>query len=335
MPFIAATYCHSSLPTQFYDSKNLVNSLENERDRYLKLEEEYRRFAKEAHRERERLAQEIRLLQDDSSTDIVSLQKALMHKQDEYLEVCRRFEEEKMKSDESVTLLRNDREKLGQELARMRHALTEADTSMKEQKQFVTKVLSEKKRMADQLAVQVADTKKAQEQLKEREANWLAEKEMRMQLDVHIIQLQHTLAQREDECKELRNQSARKDAEISDLRRLQFTVEQLQKRIVEHKEKEAKLQETIEGHVARERQMVMDQQDLERQEKRHAEDLHRLSLQENAKVLEVEKLKQQLKAYAGEVQQWMDSMCARLCGTLASYNLHNTVLFTSFSLPRF
>lgn len=63
--------------------------MENERRKTLEIEDEYRRFAKEAQRERDRLSQELKLIKEDSKTDISSLQRSLIQKQQEYLEVMK------------------------------------------------------------------------------------------------------------------------------------------------------------------------------------------------------------------------------------------------------
>ena len=254
--------------------------LEQERGKYAELEAEYKRFARDSLRERENLVKDIRSIRERADDEVNRFQNILNSKQTEFKKYSEKVTGHAKRLEEAIGSLKQDREKLINECQKLKEAIKDGLKKSLEQESVSERLVEENRQLHTRFLSTQDEIGSLKRLINEKEAIVSNEKEFKMKQEVKLFELEHGIAKREDECKELRAQSQKKDIALQAAADLKIHTEQQKRLIAElrHKEKRfiARLKELETTERSRNEQIA----NLEGQERRYLSELQRLTQQE-------------------------------------------------------
>eukprot|EP00158_Paraphelidium_tribonemae_P009459 Partr_v1_DN28873_c0_g1_i1_m33153 len=292
---------------KYFDTpKNLLAKLEQEQQKYIELEEEYKRFSRESLRERDRLARDLKIQKDQRNRDINEMKAQLARKEQEHVSTHETDQAQLENLHDTIAELKAAHDRLLADNSNLQKVVNEHELASKEQKHFASRILEDKKKLQDevkQMNDELGSTKRA---LSDSDAGWFSEKELRMKQDVHIVDLEHAIKSRENECKDLLNKLTHCEEELQELQELRQVASHQKKIIEQITAREKDLCERLEDMAIHQKDHLHQIRELEGHERRYLVEIQRLSHVESALRIDIEQLKVQNSASAAETKEWIE-----------------------------
>ncbi|KAJ3095772.1 Ras- protein Rab-28 [Phlyctochytrium planicorne] len=278
--------------TKFYGTeKTLLVLLEEERARFSQLEEEYHKLLAEVHALQTSHLQDLKNLDRRSDADMKSLQKALVLKTEESNQSQKELQQfhGRYAKESAGWIAANER--LEANVKQLEKMLKEVEKRSDNQERIIHDISKSKKEISEVASVKEAEGRKLFLLVKEKEAEWAKEKEMRMKLEVQALQLDHFVAQRDEEIKSLRNSLQKKAYENDELQRTRSQLQDARQDLDDMTKRERMYLEEIEQLNLKERKLFSELDDLTNSQKRALDEIERLSMRESSLIKELEQTK--------------------------------------------
>ncbi|KAJ3087825.1 hypothetical protein HK102_010207 [Quaeritorhiza haematococci] len=315
--------------------KTLLVLMEDERAKYIQLENEYHKLLSEVQALQTNHLQELKNQERKHEADQRMLQKALAGKSDELAAIVKELHNLQQRYTKESNSWLNNNQKLERQVEKLQRLLADAETRNQQQEkaladkhrtnrdlqETVSDLHRTKKELVEQLISKDGDIKKQSAQLREREAEWMKEKEGRMKLEVQALQLDHFVSQRDEEIKTLKAQvsryrtevepelsrtraalaESRKEAEVLSKREKQYLGELEQAAL-----RERKLYTVVEEHAKTKGALIEARKEVDelvKREKQYLEDLEQAAQRERKLYSDREELAQQSRKLSNEIER--------------------------------
>ncbi|TPX31378.1 hypothetical protein SeMB42_g07768 [Synchytrium endobioticum] len=296
--------------------KTLLVLLEEERSKYLHLESEYHKLLSEVQALQANHLAETKNHERRHNADERQLQKALLLKSEECTAAMREAAAWQQRYARESAAWTSASEQLDAQASKLATLLNESEARGTALEKQCTDTGRLRRELADKLhikeaeckALQVelksreAESKRLESEIKRKEADWKSEKEGRMKLEVHCLQLDHFVNQRDEEIRNLSASITKKNAEIEDLNALKPMLEQAKKDNDAALRRETTYTQELDHAAARERKLFAQVEDLSSRERRANAEVERLSIRERDLVAEIETLRANEHRLRNELQ---------------------------------
>jgi chromosome segregation ATPase len=274
---------------QFHtNDKTLLGLLEEERSKYIQLEGEYHKLLSEVQELQTNHLQEFKNQERKHETEYRNLQKALILKSEECTLATRELQQFQARYAKESTGWISANDRLENQMEKLGKDLEEAENRYLEMSKQVQDLNRSRKDLAERLTTKENDLAELSIKSRDREVQWINEKELRMKLEVQALQLDHFVTQRDEEIKNLRMQLTKKTIEAEEGAKAKENLEVARKEIAQLEKREKLYIDELESGASRERQMQKEVDDLKAFQKKLTLELDRLNQKDAAQQKEIE-----------------------------------------------
>ncbi|RKO89863.1 hypothetical protein BDK51DRAFT_40011 [Blyttiomyces helicus] len=252
--------------------KTLLVLLEEERARYLKLDKEYQKLMIDVQALQSNHLQDLRNSERRFETEQRSLEKAVAARTTEIATVRRELHAWQQRYSKESTEWMVANERLAVQAERARRVQEVVEERCGELERAVAELTAARDTLSERVAARDAELRRTGLAVNEKETGWMREKEARMKLEVQALQLDHFVAQRDEEIKGLRAAEAREKEATAAARR----------EVEEGAKREKQLLGEIEAAGARERGITEELERLRGRVAAQGEDLESAKTRESA-----------------------------------------------------
>ncbi|KAJ3218585.1 hypothetical protein HDU67_004889 [Dinochytrium kinnereticum] len=278
--------------TKFYGTeKTLLVLLEEERSRFTQLEEEYHKLLAEVQALQTSHLQDLRNLDRRSEADLKAVQKALVIKTDECAQIQKELSQYQGRYAKESAGWISANERLESHVGQLDRLLKEMEKRAENQDKAIQELTRSKKELGDMVNGKEGENRKILNLMKEKEAEWVKEKEMRMKLEVQALQLDHFVAQRDEDIKTLRLQLQKKSVEADEVVRVRGQIQEAHQDLDDLTKREKMYLDEIEQLTTRERKLFSDLEDMSNGQKRALAEIDRLTNRESSLIREIDQVK--------------------------------------------
>ncbi|KAJ3416918.1 hypothetical protein HDV05_007976 [Chytridiales sp. JEL 0842] len=282
----------SKIRSKFHTSdKTLLGLLEEERSKNIQLEAEYQKLMSEVQDLQTNHLQELKNQERKHDTDYRNLQKALILKSEECTLSSRELQQFQARYAKESTGWIAANERLENQMERLGKDLEEAETRYLEMGKQVQDLNKSRKDLAERLTQKENELADLANKAREKEINWITEKEARMKLEVQALQLDHFVTQRDEEIKNIRMQLTKKSIEAEEGFKAKEALALAKKEVAQLDKREKLYMEELDAGAARERQMQQEIDTLKGFQKKLAQELDRLTQKEASQTKDIEQMR--------------------------------------------
>ncbi|KAJ3192579.1 hypothetical protein HK101_006293 [Irineochytrium annulatum] len=278
--------------TKFYGTeKTLLVLLEEERARFTEMEEEYHKLLGEVQLLQGSHREDLKNVEKRSEADLRTLQKALVIKSEECTAAQKELQQfhGRYTRESSSWITTND--KLENHIEQLDRTLREMETRADMQEKAAHELGKQKKELSERLAQREAECRKATAASRQKEAEWAKEKELRMKMEVQALQLDHFVAQRDEEIKALKQQLAKRDADFDDFRKMKAALVESQRDVEDLTKREKIYLEELDQSAKREKKLLAELDDLTAANQRAMAEVERYATRDVNHINDIENLK--------------------------------------------
>ena len=249
--------------------------------------------------------QDIRNTESRFHTASNTLQKALVVKSEENLSLSNQLSNVQAKYERELREWAKERAGLLNKVEFTEKAWKEADGMLQDRETRLNELGRLRKDLSERVASREQELIKQSKMLREREGDWMKEKESRMKLEVKALKLEETIADLESTVKSLKDNLDKKQTTIEDLTKVKAELSDVKLEIDNYVRRERNMTSELEQVGARERKLYNEIEDLSAQQRKYANEVARLTSRQGALLEDLEsfkaseaRMKQELEAAA-------------------------------------
>ncbi|KAI8923222.1 hypothetical protein BC831DRAFT_506155 [Entophlyctis helioformis] len=284
--------------------------LDEERARYNHLEEAYSKLLTQVQQLQQSHLQDIRNTESRFHTASTTLQKALVLKSEETVGLSNQLTNVQARYERDMRELTKERTLLLSKVEMTEKAWKEADATLQDREKKVAELGRLRKDLAERVATREQELVKYAKALREREGDWMREKETRMKMEVKALKLEETLGERDAAIRQLHDTIERKQAEVDELSKVRSVLNETKREVDDQSRREKNYLAEIEQVTARERKLFNEVEELAAQQRKYVSEISRLNARQSTLLQDAEmsktieaQLRQELEQTLGKTAQ--------------------------------
>ncbi|KNE63892.1 hypothetical protein AMAG_08953 [Allomyces macrogynus ATCC 38327] len=293
--------------SKYYETpRSLLIMLEEERTKNLQLETDHQALLNELEATKRAYESKIKDLQFARDCDVQALQRSLADKTDECNSLTKKLGSAATKHADDVLVWSARTEKLDGHVAKLQATLQATEARAHKQEKALLEMHAQRKALQERVNHREAELKRWMKQLKDKDHDWLQEKEARMKLEVRVLECDHVLAQRDDTIQGLQAALQRSKTEVEALTAVQAKYELLRRDAELMETKERTLREELDKALAKDRKTVADIEQLQLQQRKFLYELDLVKTREANVARERDDARQLAARQKGEIEMLLD-----------------------------
>lgn len=313
-----------ALRAQYYETnKSMLALLEQEHDRFLKLDAQHKKTLRDSTLEKEALMHEVRLLEEKVKTEGQSAHRHLQDKQDQIAQLHDKIAQMKRKLETEMADWTKANETLQGQINTLQDLVVQNEQVESKTRQDMDAIAHDRQVLEERLALRETELKRAAKIIQEKHQSALQERDSRLQSEVDMVKLQTLLKQRTDTLLAIKEQLLRKGQEQQEahlqqqraalalqkeLEAVTSRYQKAQQENTEYHEREREWQVWLE-EANRARQKVMkESQSLDERSRNALQEVDALKLKEQGLIREVAELTHQVKHWMQKTAEEQENL---------------------------
>ncbi|KAJ8327986.1 hypothetical protein QVD99_006284 [Batrachochytrium dendrobatidis] len=251
--------------------------LEEERARNTHLEEAYSKLLSQVQQLQQAHLQDIRTTESRFHTSTNTLQKALVLKSEETITLSNQLADVQTRYERDLREWNKEKPALILKIDVTEKAWKEADSTLQDTQKRIEELNRLKKDLSERVATREQELIKYAKALRDREGDWMKEKEMRMKIEVKALKLEETLADRNADAKRVNELLEKKQAEIEELSKIRMLLSEAKREIEDLSRREKTHLAEIDQITTRERRLFAEVEDLNSLQRKNTAEISRLN----------------------------------------------------------
>ncbi|KAJ3348663.1 hypothetical protein GGF32_006054 [Allomyces javanicus] len=293
--------------SKYYETpRSLLLMLEEERTKNLQLETDHQALLNELEATKRAYESKIKDLHFARDCDVQALQRSLADKTDECNSLTKKLGSATTKHADDVLVWSARTEKLDGHVAKLQATLQATEARAHKQEKALLEMHAQRKALQERVNHREMELKRWMKQLKDKDHDWLHEKESRMKLEVRVLECDHVLAQRDDTIQGLQAALQRSKTEVEALTAVQAKYELLRRDAELMETKERTLREELDKALAKERKAAVDIEQLQLQQRKFLYELDLVKTREANVARERDDARQLAARQKDEIEMLLD-----------------------------
>ncbi|KAJ3374087.1 hypothetical protein GGF31_008303 [Allomyces arbusculus] len=293
--------------SKYYETpRSLLLMLEEERTKNLQLETDHQALLNELEATKRAYESKIKDLHFARDCDVQALQRSLADKTDECNSLTKKLGSATTKHADDVLVWSARTEKLDGHVAKLQATLQATEARAHKQEKALLEMHAQRKALQERVNHREVELKRWMKQLKDKDHDWLQEKESRMKLEVRVLECDHVLAQRDDTIQGLQAALQRSKTEVEALTAVQAKYELLRRDAELMETKERTLREELDKSLAKERKAAVDIEQLQLQQRKFLYELDLVKTREANVARERDDARQLAARQKDEIEMLLD-----------------------------
>ncbi|KNE67632.1 hypothetical protein AMAG_12085 [Allomyces macrogynus ATCC 38327] len=293
--------------SKYYETpRSLLLMLEEERTKNLQLETDHQALLNELEATKRAYESKIKDLHFARDCDVQALQRSLADKTDECNSLTKKLGSATTKHADDVLVWSARTEKLDGHVAKLQATLQATEARAHKQEKALLEMHAQRKALQERVNHREIELKRWMKQLKDKDHDWLQEKEARMKLEVRVLECDHVLAQRDDTIQGLQAALQRSKTDVEALTAVQAKYELLRRDAELMETKERTLREELDKALAKERKAAVDIEQLQLQQRKFLYELDLVKTREANVARERDDARQLAARQKDEIEMLLD-----------------------------
>ncbi|KAL7749230.1 hypothetical protein RI367_005382 [Sorochytrium milnesiophthora] len=292
--------------SKYYETpRSLLLMLEEERTKNLQLENDYQLLLNELDVTKEAYNEKLKDLQNQREQDVRTLQKTLLEKSEECTSLTKKLGQATTKHADDVIVWSARTEKLDNQLARIQATLQETESRVLRQDKAIMELTANRKIMQEKINQRELELKKYMHLSKDKDNDWMEEKESRMRLEVKVLEVEHVVSQRDETIATQRAQIQKLNADMEKVELLRAQIDQLRQETQLVSASERTYKEELDKAEARERKAASDMETMALHQRKLLNEIDLFGARERTHLTELAELRQSESKLKDELAERM------------------------------